>query len=174
MYISDYVESCPECNQYKATNKKPTVLLRTPVYSQSFEIISIGWFGPVPKTDTGEQWIFIVEDCVPQWVELYPLAQATASDCVITLIEEVFMRHGIPRRIIRDNGTQFITAVMLQVCCTLNINQNLIPVYVPQSNPVEQKNRDLKPRFFNSCRRCTGKLAFETPYTSIQAIHQHS
>ncbi|XP_035233310.1 uncharacterized protein LOC118205130, partial [Stegodyphus dumicola] len=34
---------------------------------------------------------------------------------------------------------------MQQICCTLNINQNLILVYFPQSNPVERKNRDLKP-----------------------------
>ncbi|GFX55380.1 gag-Pol polyprotein [Trichonephila clavipes] len=56
------------------------------------------------------------------------------------------MRHCIPRRIIRDNGTQFVSAVLQQICFTLNISQNLIPVYSPQSNPVERKNRDLKPR----------------------------
>ncbi|GFW09976.1 gag-Pol polyprotein [Trichonephila clavipes] len=56
------------------------------------------------------------------------------------------MRHGIPRRIISDNGTQFVSAVLQQICFTLNIIQNFIPVYSPQSNPVERKNRDLKPR----------------------------
>ncbi|GFT41149.1 hypothetical protein TNCV_5034321 [Trichonephila clavipes] len=50
------------------------------------------------------------------------------------LIEEVFMRHGIPRRIISDNGTQFVSAVLQQICFTLNISQNFIPVYSPQSN----------------------------------------
>ncbi|GFW88382.1 hypothetical protein TNCV_2287081 [Trichonephila clavipes] len=60
--------------------------------------------------------------------------------------EEVFMRHGIPRRIISDNGTQFVSAVLQQICFTLNKSQNLIPVYSPQSNPVERKNRDLKHR----------------------------
>ncbi|GBM18747.1 hypothetical protein AVEN_44306-1 [Araneus ventricosus] len=35
---------------------------------------------------------------------------------------------------------------MQQLCYVLNINQSLIPVYHPQANPVERKNRDLKPR----------------------------
>ncbi|GFX49570.1 integrase catalytic domain-containing protein [Trichonephila clavipes] len=35
---------------------------------------------------------------------------------------------------------------MQQICYVLNIHQSLIPVYQPQANPVEQKNRDLKPR----------------------------
>ena len=145
-YISEYVKKCPECNRYKASNQKPAGLLRTPVHSQRFEVISIDLFGPLPQTQTGKQWIFIVEDCATKWVELFPLAHATAHECATTLIEDVFMRHGIPRRIISDNGTQFVGAVLQQVCFTLNISQNLIPVYFPQANPVERKNRDLKPR----------------------------
>ncbi|GFU26336.1 gag-Pol polyprotein [Trichonephila clavipes] len=112
-----------ECARFKATNQKPACLLRTPVYSQRFEVIAIDLFGPLPQTDT-----------------------ASARQCATTLIEEVFMRHGIPRQIISDNGTQFVSAVLQQICFTLNISQNFIPVYSPQSNPVERKNRDLKPR----------------------------
>ncbi|GFY21476.1 retrovirus-related Pol polyprotein from transposon 412 [Trichonephila clavipes] len=145
-YISDYIKKCPECARFKATNQKPAGLLRTPIYSQRFEVIAIDLFGPLPQTDTGKQWIFIVEDCAMKWVELFALSQASARQCATTLIEEVFMRHGIPRRIISDNGTQFVSAVLQQICFTLNISQNFIPVYSSQSNPVERKNRDLKPR----------------------------
>ncbi|GBN40844.1 hypothetical protein AVEN_204099-1 [Araneus ventricosus] len=35
---------------------------------------------------------------------------------------------------------------MQQLCYLLNIKQSLIPVYRPQANLVERKNRDLKPR----------------------------
>ncbi|GFU72562.1 transposon Tf2-9 polyprotein [Trichonephila clavipes] len=140
-YISDYIKKCPECARFKATNQKPAGLLRTPVYSQRFEVIAIDLFGPLPQTDTGKQWIFIVEDCATKWVELFALSQASARQCATTLIEEVFMRHGIPRRIISDNGTQFVSAVLQQICFTLNISQNFIPVYSPQSNPVERKKR---------------------------------
>lgn len=145
-YISDYVKNCPECNRYKATNQKPAGLLRTPIYSQRFEVLAIDLFGPLPRTETGEQWILIVEDCTTKWVELFSLSEASARHCATTLIEEVFMRYGIPRRIISDNGPQFVSAVLQQICYTLNIKQNLIPVYSPQCNPVERKNRDLKPR----------------------------
>ncbi|GFT29985.1 retrovirus-related Pol polyprotein from transposon 412 [Trichonephila clavipes] len=120
-YISDYIKKCPECARFKATNQKPAGLLRTPVYSQRFEVIAIDLFGPLPQTDTGKQWIFIVEDCTTKWVELFALSQASARQCATTLIEEVFMRHGIPRRIISDNGTQFVSAVLQQICFTLNI-----------------------------------------------------
>ncbi|GBM62381.1 Transposon Tf2-9 polyprotein [Araneus ventricosus] len=145
-YIADYVKNCAECIRYKATNQKPAGLLQTPVPAQRFESIAIDLFGPLPETSEGMKWIFIVEDCTTKWVELFPLKQATAKECALTLLNEVFLRYGLPRRLISDNGSQFVSAIMQQLCYVLNINQSLIPVYHPQANPVERKNRDLKPR----------------------------
>ncbi|GFU02447.1 integrase catalytic domain-containing protein [Trichonephila clavipes] len=82
-----------------------TGMKKTPVYSQRFEVIAIDLFGPLPQTDSGKQWIFIVEDCATKWVELLAVSQVSARQSTTTLIEEVFMRHSIPRRIISDNGT---------------------------------------------------------------------
>ncbi|GFX56024.1 hypothetical protein TNCV_1953441 [Trichonephila clavipes] len=145
-FIADYVKSCSECIKYKTTNQKPAGLLQTPVPAQRFESIAIDLFGPLPETTEGMKWIFIVEDYTTKWVELFPLKQATAKECAMTLLNEVFLRYGVPHRLISDNGTQFVSAVMQQLCFVLDINQILIPVYHPQANPVERKNRDLKPR----------------------------
>ncbi|GFX95604.1 hypothetical protein TNCV_4826181 [Trichonephila clavipes] len=145
-YITDYVKNCTECNRYKPSNQKPSGLLRTPVYSQRFETTSIDLFGPLPESLSGEKWISIVEDCCIRWVELFALPQATARECATTLMEEVILRYGLPRRLISDHGSQFVGAVMQQLCFILNIDQDIIPVYHPQANPVERKNRDLKPR----------------------------
>ncbi|GFW35851.1 transposon Tf2-8 polyprotein [Trichonephila clavipes] len=118
----------------------------TPVEAQRFETLAIDLFGPLPESKDGKRWILIIEDCTTKVVELFALPNATAKECVITLIEEVLLRYGIPRRLISDNGTQSVSAVMQQICYLLNIHQSLIPVYYPQANPVERKNRDLKPR----------------------------
>ncbi|GFW32645.1 transposon Tf2-11 polyprotein [Trichonephila clavipes] len=143
-YITDYAKNCPDCIKYKASNQKPSGLLQTPVPDQRFETLAIDLFGPLPESKYGKRWILIIEDCTTKWVELFALPNATAKECAITLIEEVLLRYGIPRRLISDNGTQFVSAVMQ--CYLLNIHQSLIPVYHPQANPVERKNRDLKPR----------------------------
>ncbi|KAJ0183178.1 hypothetical protein K1T71_001154 [Dendrolimus kikuchii] len=62
------------------------------------------------------------------------------------MVEEVFLRYGVPRRIISDNEVQFISEVMQQVRNSFSITQVLTPKYHPQANPVERKNRDLKPQ----------------------------
>ncbi|GFW42339.1 transposon Tf2-9 polyprotein [Trichonephila clavipes] len=145
-YITDYVKNCPDCIKYKASNQKPSGLLQTPVPAQRFETLAIDLFGPLPESKDGKRWILIIEDCTTKWVELFALPNATAKECAITLIEEVLLRYDIPRCLISDNGTLFVSAVMQQICYLLNIHQSLIPVYHPQANPVERKNRDLKPR----------------------------
>ncbi|GFV57126.1 retrovirus-related Pol polyprotein from transposon 412 [Trichonephila clavipes] len=123
-FIADYVKSCSECIRYKATNQKPAGPLQTPVPAQRFESIAIDFLVLYQKRPK----------------------QATAKECAMTLLNEVFLRYGVPRRLISDNGTQFVSAVMQQLCFVLDINQSLIPAYHPQANPVERKNRDLKPR----------------------------
>ncbi|GFX72129.1 uncharacterized protein TNCV_3050521 [Trichonephila clavipes] len=74
------------------------------------------------------------------------VGEMSSNTCQLREGEEVLLRYGIPHRLISDNGTQFVSAVMQQICYLLNIHQSLIPVYHPQANPVERKNRDLKPR----------------------------
>ncbi|GFW22558.1 uncharacterized protein TNCV_3364701 [Trichonephila clavipes] len=139
------VKNCPGCMKYKASNQKPSGVLQTPVPAQRFETLAIDLFVPLPESKDGKRWIFITEDCTTKWVELFTLPNATVKECAITLIEEVLLRYGIPRRLISDNGTQFVSAMMQQICSLLNIHQSLIPVYHPQANSVERNNRDLKP-----------------------------
>lgn len=142
--IADHVAKCIDCQRYKASNLKPAGQLQTPVQAQRFEIVSIDLFGPLPDTQDGFRWIFIVEDNATRWVELFPLKIASAEQCARCLIDEVILRYGVPRRVVSDNGVQFVSAVMQQVSHCLGFKQSLIPAYHPPSNPVERKNRDLK------------------------------
>lgn len=142
--IEKHVKECLECQRYKATNLKPAGLYQTVASNKRFEVIAIDLFGPLPITPKGFQWIFIVEDIASRWVELFPLEIATAESCAKTLMNEVFFRYGVPRKIISDNGVQFVSAVMQKLVFCFNIQHTLTPVYHPEANPVERKNRDMK------------------------------
>ena len=142
--ISKYVKNCIECQRFKASNMKPAGLLQTSSSKQRFEVIAVDLFGPLPPTEDGYKWIFIIEDVASRWVEIFKLIDATAEACAKTLIEEIFFRYGMPRRIKSDNGVQFVSAIMQKVTYCLDIKQQFTPVYHPEANPVERKNRDLK------------------------------
>lgn len=145
-YVADYIKKCVPCQRYKVDIRKPAGLLQTPATTRRFEVVAVDLFGPLPETPGKNKWILIVEDVCTRWVELFALQSATSADCAKTLIVEVFLRYGVPRRILSDNGVQFISEVMQQVCHTFGITQSLTPRYHPEANPVERKNRDLKPQ----------------------------
>ncbi|GBM13732.1 hypothetical protein AVEN_89999-1 [Araneus ventricosus] len=144
--IADYVKKYLECARYKSSNLKSAGRLRIPVQSQRFETLSIDLFGPLPEGTSGKRWVFIVHDNATRWVKLYALKIDIANKCATTLVQEVFLRYGIPRRLISEKGPQFISVVLQQICFILKIEQCLTPAYHPQANPVELKNCDLKPR----------------------------
>lgn len=145
-YIQKYVKNCLECQRYKPSNLKPAGLLQTSVMNQRFETVAFDLFGPLPTSEDGKNWIFIIEDVATRWIELFPLKDATAETCARVLIDEVCLRYGTPRRLISDNGTQFVSAVMQQMTYCLDIKHTFTPAYHPEANPVERKNRDLKPQ----------------------------
>lgn len=59
------------------------------------------------------------------------------------MLNKIFLRFGTTRRIISDNGTQFVSAIMQKLIFSMNIEHILLPVYHPKANPVERRNRDL-------------------------------
>lgn len=143
-YIEAYTKNCLACQRYKPSNLKPAGLVQTTPSRQRFEILSFDLFGPLPDSRTGKTWIFIVEDIASGWVELFALETASAETCATALLEEIFLRYGVPRRIHSDNGPQFVSAVMQKLTFCLGINHTYTPVYHPAANPVERKNGDLK------------------------------
>lgn len=142
--VTNHIKKCIQCQRFKSDNRKPAGFLQTPVLAQRFEVLSVDLFGPLPETDTGEKGVYIIEDPATKWVELFALKSATAEACARVLIDEVILRYGTPRRVISDNGTQFVAEVMQYVAHTLGFVQNLVPLYHPEANPIEKRNRDLK------------------------------
>lgn len=142
--VTNHVKKCVKCQRYKPDNTKPAGLVQTPVMAQRFETLSVDLFGPLPETKTGEKWIYVIEDPTTKWIELFALKVASAEVCARVLIDEIILRYGTPRRVISDNGTQFVAGVMQHVAYVLGFTQNLVPLYHPEANPVERRNRDLK------------------------------
>ncbi|GBM26348.1 hypothetical protein AVEN_239349-1 [Araneus ventricosus] len=105
-------QNCLDCSRFKASNHNPAGFLQTPVQAQRFETIAIDLFSPLPESKDKKKWIFIVEDVATRWIELFALPNATARECATVLMKEVFLRFELLIRVISDNDTQFVSAVM--------------------------------------------------------------
>uniref|UniRef100_T1JBX9 RNA-directed DNA polymerase n=1 Tax=Strigamia maritima TaxID=126957 RepID=T1JBX9_STRMM len=84
----------------------------------------------------------ILDNCT-KYVELFPLSTATGT-IVASKLHEVGCRHGFPKKIISDNGPQFISKVYSEYCKRMGVKKLLTSPFNPSANPTERANRNLK------------------------------
>lgn len=145
--INDYVHSCSNCQKVKASNSMPYGLLQSvDPPSSVFERISVDFMGPFPASGKGRQnrFLFVVQDELSKWVELFPMRAATAKRVVDCLVNHVFCRYGSPKSILSDNGSQFTSKIMKRMCKDWKIKHYFTSPYHPQPNQTERVNRNLK------------------------------
>ena len=72
------------------------------------------------------------------------MRDSTAPIITKFLEDQVFCRFGFPRKIISDNGTQFIGHDFDDLCKKWGITHKKLAYYAPWGNAVERSNRDLR------------------------------
>ena len=94
--------------------------------SAVWELIGIDLTGPLPKTVDGFQYILTATDYFSKWVEAFPLRTKTVAE-VWQRLCSIIHRHGCPKRILSDQGREFVNevnfiCVILLICvCSSNV-----------------------------------------------------
>ena len=100
--------------------------------------------GPLPKTSAGHQYILVVSDYATRFPEAFPLRRFTAAVVAEKLLE-LFTRHGIPKEILTDQGTNFMSCLLKELYKMLGVKSIRTTPYHPQTDGlVERFNQTLK------------------------------
>ena len=98
----------------------------------------------MPRSSRGNAYLLVVIDTLTKWVEMFALPRATAQNVAKKLVEEVFPRRGLPVSIISDNGKQFASQILKEICAAYGIKQKFTSVFSPSSNPCERAIQSIK------------------------------
>jgi hypothetical protein len=110
-----YVRSCDSCQMMGKplpTNEMP---LKPQVHIKPFEKWALDFIGPINPPSKGKQYILVCTDYVTKWVEAKELVRATEQSVVNFLFEEIFVRFGIPREIVTNQGAQFTSKLVQDI-----------------------------------------------------------
>lgn len=88
-----------------------------------FDRINLDLVGPVSSDSDNYKYILTLQCDLSKYVKAYPLRNKDTILVATAFINNCILRYGIPRNIISDRGTEFISSVMNEVCKILNINQ---------------------------------------------------
>lgn len=144
--VASFIRRCITCHAIKPEQRKPPGFMLSKQVSihRPFELMSADLVGPLPRTRSGNQYIFVIADCFSKFPLLFPLRFATASAIVKILDTHVFPIFGCPNSIILDNGVQFRSKEVTNFLKSYNVNIQYTALYHPQANPVERINRVIK------------------------------
>ena len=104
-----------------------------PILSEPFEKMATDIVGPFPRSIRGFKYLLTTICLASKYPDVIPLRDMSAASVAEGLVE-VFSRTGLPRVLLSDQGTQFMSGLMKELCCRLGIARITTSTYHPQSN----------------------------------------
>ena len=89
--------------------------------------MGIDLLGPFPLSKRGNLYVLTVIDGYIHWSEFIPIPDATAKTIARVFFEQIICRHGCPKRLLSDRGSQFLSNLIKEVCRMLSVYQWIPP-----------------------------------------------
>ncbi|XDV11184.1 hypothetical protein PO909_000192 [Leuciscus waleckii] len=100
--------------------------------------------GKLTPTENGNQYICVIIDYMTKWPQAYPLKTKAArevADCLLKFVHQF----EAPKRVLTDQGKEFVNKLNSNICKVLNIKRSLCAPYHPQTNGlVERMNATIQ------------------------------
>ena len=133
----DILKHCKRCHQCSLQNQGTGEIGfdHFEVPSLPMEFICMDLVGPIsPQTSKGNRYMLTVIDMMTGYTIAAAIPDKRAETVCKAYRDNVYCTFGGSSRILTDNGTEFKSKEMRQICEELDIKQVFSPVYTPQAN----------------------------------------
>ena len=142
--VQQWCSSCAQCAMRKSPAPRPKAKLCNITVGSPMELVAMDILGPLPETAAGNSYVLVVGDYFTKWMEVYPIPNQDAITVANKLVNEFICRFSVPRQLHSDQGAQFESQVIAEVCKLLHIEKSRTTAYHPQSDGlIERFNRTL-------------------------------
>ena len=142
--VQKWCNTCAVCAMRKTPVPRPKAKLCNISVGSPMELVAMDILGPLPETAAGNSYILVVGDYFTKWMEAYPIPNQEATTIASKLVNEFICRFSVPRQLHSDQGAQFESKVITEICKLLHIDKTRTTPYHPQSDGlIERFNRIL-------------------------------
>ncbi|RDX77272.1 gag-pol, partial [Mucuna pruriens] len=121
-----------------AMNRRHEMPQQPILFCEVFDVWGIDFMGPFPVSN-GYSYILLAVDYVSRWVE----AIATRTNDAKVVVD--FLKFGVPKALINDQGSHFCNRVMASLLQKYGVAHRIATAYHPQTNgQAEVFNREIK------------------------------
>uniref|UniRef100_A0A672G6V4 Gypsy retrotransposon integrase-like protein 1 n=1 Tax=Salarias fasciatus TaxID=181472 RepID=A0A672G6V4_SALFA len=140
---NEWVRCCHRC-QMNDPIKTIAPALHPIKVKEPWEVLGMDLIGPLPATGRGNQYILTMTDLYTKWVIAEPLKSKTAAEVSAIMISKLYT-FGMVRKIITDQGKEFVNKLNDSIFTTLNIKHAVSSAYHPQTNGQDERtNQNIK------------------------------
>ena len=135
--VKHFCETCQRCGL-----RKPLVTERAPLQSihtsKPLELVCIDYLS-LEKSKGGIENVLVVTDHFTRLAQAYPTKDQTAKTVVKTLWKRFMCVYGIPQRIHADQGRNFESDLMKELCKITGMKKSRTTPYHPQGNGLTER-----------------------------------
>ena len=140
--VGRHCKHCVRCQVANAQVNKPAPL-QPVIASRPWEMVAVDIL-KVPPSLQGNQYILVAQDYFSKWPFAWPMADQKAERIVRILRDHVFTVVGPPERLHSDQGRNFESHILTELCRAFNITKSRTTPYHPMGDGlVERMNRTL-------------------------------
>ena len=158
--VAKFCRSCKNCQKCVPKGRIPRApLIPILPMEEPFKWVAMDIVGPLNKSGRGHKFILVLCDYSTKYTEAVPL-KTIDSETVANAVIDVFSRLGIPHEILTDQGSNFISSLMCQLCKLLGIKKIIQPPTIPRQMAW---SKTLMVRL----RKCSSVMPKKNPQTGI-------
>lgn len=141
--VEKYCSGCERCVLAKSVYPTVKPFMGSLQASRPHEILAIDFTVLEPSSD-GRENVLVLTDVFSKYTQAIPTKDQRASTVADVLVKQWFHRFGPPDRLHSDQGRNFESGLIKQLCKMYNIQKSRTTPYHPQGNgQCERFNRTL-------------------------------
>ena len=142
--VQHWCRTCASCAARKTSSPKNQASLQSIKVGEPLQLVAVDILGPFPESENGNLYIMVAGDYFTRWMEAYAIKNQEAVTVAKTLTEEFFFHFSPPQQLHTDQGKEFESELVAEVCKLLGIAKTHTTPYHPQGDGlVERFNRTL-------------------------------
>ena len=135
-----WVQKCDTCAANPTSQQKPHGEMGDMRAGAPMDRLGINILGPLPRSN---KYIQVITDAFRKWVEILPIAQQAAETCATHLIHEVISRFGCPLDLHSDQGRNYKSNLVKELCQLLEIRKTGTTVRNPKCKGQTERFNEL-------------------------------
>ena len=132
--VEDYCRRCDACVARKPRVKHQRAPMKPYLVCSPMERVCTDILGPFPRSSNGNKYVLVITDSFTKFTEAFPLRNIEAKTVAKVLVENWVCRYGTMRLLHSDQGTQFQSSLLQEVCRLLNIHKTRTTAWRPKAN----------------------------------------